>query len=148
MKPPQPNLRTPLAAILIATITGTASASSGPIPLGDVIEWVEISIHMPDGRVIKTSEPRYPSRSRVHITTGELPPFKRSDGGAAQGGDFEMGVELVEDPNDLIEELAPEALDSTGSDEGVVEQAIEVSDENQESAEAPSGAVRQFKKSS
>lgn len=125
MNPPQ-NLRSPLAAIIIAAFAGTASASSGPIPLGDVIEWVEISIHMPDGRVIKTTEPRYPSRSRVHITTGKLPPFKRSSDASASGSDLEMQVELVEDPSDLIEELTPEDVDSGEMDSVDVDLATEL----------------------
>lgn len=146
---PRQKLRSSFAAIMIAAIAGTASASSGPIPLGDVIEWVEISIHMPDGRVIKTTEPKYPSRSRVHITTGMLPPFKRSSDASASGSDLEMQVELVEDPSDLIEELSPEDVESGGAVDVATE--LESFDEPttvDESSEESSGAVRQFKKSS
>lgn len=64
-------------------------------------EWVDIAIHMPDGRVIHTKERRYPSRSRVYQLTGKLPMVKRGAGGPSGGsgtagdGDELMGV-LVE----------------------------------------------------
>lgn len=64
-------------------------------------EWVDISIHMPDGRVIHTKERRYPSRSRVYQLTGKLPMVNRSAGGPSGGsgtagaGDELMGV-LIE----------------------------------------------------
>lgn len=52
-------------------------------------EWVDISIHMPDGRVIHSKERRYPSRSRVYQLTGRLPMIKR--GGAGSSGPAQDG---------------------------------------------------------
>ncbi len=152
----------PISAIALTSVAGTAAASGGTLPNDEVVEWVEISIHMPDGRVIKTTEPRYPSRSRVYITTGELPPFKAVSPSGPSGVDEPTIVELASEGDvgelDLelgIDTAVDAAVDETG-DEAVeasgVTEVAEVS-EAVVSAEAieestSSGAVRQFKKSS
>jgi len=83
-----------------AVVVGIAGAAIGAPPTEaergteiEPIEWVEISIHMPDGRVIKTKEHRFPSRSRVLMLTGKLPMLNRgsldASDGTSQGADGE-----------------------------------------------------------
>ncbi len=154
----------PISAIALMSVAGTAAASDGTLPNDEVVEWVEISIHMPDGRVIKTKEPRYPSRSRVYITTGELPPFKAVSPSGSSGVDEPTIVELASEGD--VGELGLElGVDSAGdgtvvaAGDGAVEasgltEAVEVAEVSEavvsaEAIEEPasSGAVRQFKKS-
>jgi hypothetical protein len=147
----------PMSAIALMSVAGTAAASNGSLPSEEVVEWVEISIHMPDGRVIKTQEPRYPSRSRVHIKTGKLPPFKAVQSSGTDGVDEPTIVELANEgdgnPNGGIESGGDVVDLASGLSD---ELTVDVADVNEtavviaEPIEEPvsSGAVRQFKKSS
>lgn len=111
-----PKFRLPMTAIVMGTIAGQATASQRAAPDDHVIEWVEISIHMPDGRVIKMKEPRYPSRSRVLITTGKLPPFKPVGSSSEPGSDIQSADEPAGDSASLTVELEPQTIDTTATD--------------------------------
>lgn len=132
-------------------------------------EWVDISIHMPDGRVIHTKERRYPSRSRVFQLTGKLPMVKRGAGGPSGGsgiagsgdelmsvmveGDAETGAESgsIAGPLDgasVVESLVDAFVEAGG--ESIAEPVV-MSAPSTESVvvDQDSGrAVRVFKKSS
>ncbi len=77
-------------------------------------EWVDISIHMPDGRVIHTKERRYPSRSRVYQLTGKLPMVKRGAGGPSGGPGSAGGEDLMTVL--VADETGTVAGSETGSD--------------------------------
>lgn len=116
MKPVLPKFRLTMTAIVMATIAGQATASQRAAPDDQVIEWVEISVHMPDGRVIKMTEPRYPSRSRVLITTGKLPPFKPAGSASEPGSDIQSADEPAGDSAGLTVELEPQTTDAATTD--------------------------------
>ncbi|MFK7759053.1 MAG: hypothetical protein AB8C13_03795 [Phycisphaerales bacterium] len=169
------------AAITLAAVTeGVQGQTSRVIPAQaaeetPVVEWVEISIHMPDGRVIVTKEKRFPSRSQIFARTGRLPIISiassQSAGpesgnltetaGASQTavlaeGSVDGGVESGEEPMSFVE--AAPAQSSTDGQSGSVASAgsgltgIIQDDEaavaSPAAAPASTGAVRSFRKSS
>lgn len=135
----------------------------------EAFEWVDISIHMPDGRVIHTKERRYPSRSRVYQLTGRLPMIKRDGAGSAgpgpDGAESLMTV-IVDDGEggavgggELIDSSGVEGLESLidevvvasdgDSNAGTTSGPVAVDDSGGGVVEQANGrAVRVFKKSS
>ncbi len=81
------------------------------------IEWVEISIHMPDGRVIKSREHRFPSRSRVLMLTGKLPVLKRGGGQVDDAGVEGSATGQAEVSTDVDDTgVAGEAMEGDGGE--------------------------------
>ena len=150
---PIPAPRIPIiAASAIMAFSGASRAAVQVIDDTQPIEWVTISIHMPDGRVIETVEHRYPSRSRVHIKTGEIPAFKPaaqapSDSAAAES----IVTELSEDEYQQLEAGFEGAIDGTAEQPIKLNPAIDPPADAQpieaeQSEPEPTGAVRAFKK--
>ncbi|MBO6513775.1 MAG: hypothetical protein JJ974_07420 [Phycisphaerales bacterium] len=86
-------------------------------PVSEIaFEWVEITIHMPDGRVIHTKERRYPSRSRVYQLTGKLPVVRRGSAApaASPSGSNEMMTVLVEGETVPVADGPNSGLESLG----------------------------------
>ena len=106
-----------IAAAAFFGLSGSVIAANQIIDDSLPVELVTISIHMPDGRVIETKGQRFPSRSRIHIKTGQIPAFKS----------------VVQPPSDssspesTVTDLAgEEELESDATIEDAIEQSAEL----------------------
>ncbi len=127
---PIPAPRIPLiAATTLIALSGSAIAANQIIDDTLPVEWVTISIHMPDGRVIETVEQRYPSRSRVHLKTGVIPAFKPATQAPSSSGSAESIVtELSEEESQAIDAQIESEIDDASAqpvEPSVVDQPIE-----------------------
>ena len=141
MHQPRTQLYSFIGGVFALGLVGSSLAGLPSEPEDEPIEWVEIEIHMADGRVIKRLEHRYPSRSRVYLSTGKLPAFNQKAADGMTGSELaaaaeELG-ESVEDAG-LVEELGPEIV--------VENDSVDIAESTEDYDE--SGPVKIFKKSS